>query len=258
MIAVLDRSLRLVPGLAFIMTLLVVIEILVDQGLINRVLLPPPSVIGRTLFDLVVSGEVQAPLLATLGLFAVGFVIAAVVGVVLGLLMGTVPQIDDLMNPLVEFIRPMPKAALVPVLILFLGLGAPMKITSISLASVFPILINTVQGVRSIDPVLIATGRTFGWSRARITTRIVLPATLPYIAAGLRISVGLALLMTVLSEMLAGTGGLGAVILENQRSFRIRQMYAWLVLLAVIGLVINWGMASAERRLAPWLEKHRR
>lgn len=258
MIGLLDRSLRFVPGLAFIAALLVAVEMLVDHGLINRVLLPPPSVIGRTLYDLLLSGEVQGPLLATLGLFAVGLAIAVVAGIVLGLLMGTVPWVDDLLNPLVELVRPMPKAALVPVLILFLGLGAPMKITSIALASVFPILINTVQGVRSIDPVLIATGRTFGWSTARIALRIVLPATLPFITAGLRVSVGIALLMTVLSEMLAGTGGLGAVILENQRSFRIRQMYAWLVLLAVIGLAISWGMTVAERRLAPWLEKHRR
>lgn len=252
-----DRLLRLLPGIAFIAALLIGIEILVDDGLINRVLFPPPSVVARTLYDLVVSGDVQGPLLATLGLFIIGFGIAAVVGIALGLLMGTIPQIDDLLDPLIEFVRPMPKAALVPVLILFLGLGAPMKITSIALASVFPILINTVQGVRSADPVLIATGRTFGWSRARITLRIVLPAALPFITAGLRVSVALALLMTVLSEMLAGTGGLGAVILENQRAFRIRQMYAWLVVLAVIGLIISWGMTTAERTLAPWLEKHR-
>lgn len=253
-----DRALRLLPGLAFIGAVLVAVEVLVHRGVVKRVLLPPPSVIGRTVYELVASGDVAAPLLSTLGLFAAGLAVAAVAGIGLGLLMGISPAVDDLLDPLVELVRPMPKAALVPVLILFLGLGPTMKITSVALATVFPILINTVQGVRSVDPVLIATGRTFGRGRAAIAARIILPATLPYIAAGLRVAVGLALLMTVLSEMLAGTGGLGAVILENQRAFRIRQMYAWLVILAVIGLTIGWGMSAAERRLAPWMEKHRR
>ena len=104
---------------------------------------------------------------------------------------------------------------------------------------------------------LISTGRTFGRSRRAIILDIVLPAAIPYIVVGMRVGLGLALLMTVLSEMLAGTGGLGALILENQRAFRIRQMYAWLVILAAFGFAINLAMTWAERRLVPWLEKHR-
>ena len=251
------RLLRMAPGAAFIAAVLALVEYLVQAGHLRRALLPPPTVIWSTLWDLLASGAVLTPMLTTLALFVVGFLLATVLGVVLGGAMGTSRFVSDLLEPLVETIRPIPKAALVPVLMLFLGLGFEMKVTSTVLASFFPILINTIQGVRGVDPVLIGTGRTFGRNRLAITLGIILPAAVPYIVTGMRVGLGLALLMTVLSEMLAGTGGLGALILENQRAFRIRQMYAWLVILAAFGFALNLAMTWAERRLVPWLEKHR-
>jgi NitT/TauT family transport system permease protein len=142
-------------------------------------------------------------------------------------------------------------------LILFFGIGAEMKIAAAVLASFFPVLINTIQGVRGVDPVLINTGRTFGYSRAQILFKIQLPAAIPYITAGMRVGLGIALLATVVAEMLAGTGGLGSTILDHQRAFRIRDMYGWVVVLAVVGLALNTLMTVVERRLVPWLEKYR-
>ena len=254
---IVSRLLRAAPGIAFIAAVLILLEHLVQSGVLRRALLPPPSVIWTTLWDLVASGAFLLPMLSTLALFIVGFLLATVLGVAVGVAMGTSRFVSDLLEPLVETIRPIPKAALVPVLMLFLGLGFEMKVTSTVLASFFPILINTIQGVRGVDPVLIGTGRTFGRSRWSITVEIILPAAIPYIVTGMRVGLGLALLMTVLSEMLAGTGGLGALILENQRAFRIRQMYAWLVILAAFGFALNWAMTAAERRLVPWLERHK-
>ena len=253
----LRRAVDLLPGLAFIAGAILTLQKLVEVGVINRALFPPPSVIASTVWDLVASGDVTGPLGATISLFAAGFALSVVIGIALGLAMGTSQTITHLLDPLFESIRPLPKAALVPVLMLFLGLGTTMKVTSIVLASFFPILINTIQGVRGVDPVLISTGRTFGLSRLAITMKIILPASIPYILAGMRVALGLALLMTILSEMLAGTGGLGYLVLENQRAFRIRQMYAWLVILAIVGLAINAAMVVAERKLVPWLEKYR-
>jgi ABC-type nitrate/sulfonate/bicarbonate transport system permease component len=253
----LRKTVDLLPGLAFMAAVILALQKLVEAGIINRALFPPPSVIAATVWDLLANGEVAGALGATLSLFATGYVLAAIIGIALGLVMGTSQTVTYLLDPLFESIRPLPKAALVPVLMLFLGLGTTMKVTSIVLASVFPILINTIQGVRGVDPVLVATGRTFGLSRLAITLKIVLPASIPYILAGMRVALGLALLMTILSEMLAGTGGLGYLVLENQRAFRIRQMYAWLVILAIVGLAINAAMAVAERRLVPWLDKYR-
>ncbi len=254
---VLRKLLDLLPGLAFIAAIVFGLQKLVEAGVINRALFPAPSVIGATILDLLRNGDVAGPLGSTLALFLAGFLIASLTGAVLGLAMGSSRTISNLLTPLVEAIRPLPKAALLPVLILFLGLGAPMKITAVALASSFPVLINTIQGVRGVDATLVATGRTFGRSRLAIMLQIVLPACVPYILTGMRVALALALLMTILAEMLAGTGGLGALVLENQRAFRIRQMYAWLVILALLGLVINTAMLLAERRFAPWLEKFR-
>jgi ABC-type nitrate/sulfonate/bicarbonate transport system permease component len=245
----------LLPGCLFIALVLAALEYLTRAGVINRALFPPPSVVATTFSDLLMHGTVLKPFGATLALFSAGYVLAVIAGVLLGLAMGTSPTINHLLDPLIESIRPMPKAALVPVLMLFLGFGAPMQITAVMLASFFPVLINTIQGVRGTDPILTATGRTFGLSRAAITFKIILPAAMPYIFAGMRVAVGLALLMTILTEMLAGNSGLGYLVLENQRSFRIRDMYAWLVILAAVGLVINVAMATAERRFVPWLDK---
>jgi ABC-type nitrate/sulfonate/bicarbonate transport system permease component len=245
----------LLPGLVFIALALAALEYLTRAGVINRALFPPPSVVAGTFSDLLMRGTIVKPLGATLALFAAGYVVAVASGVLLGLAMGTSRAINHLLDPLIESIRPMPKAALIPVLMLFLGFGAPMQITAVALASFFPVLINTIQGVRGTDPVLTATGRTFGLTRTAITFKIILPAALPYIFAGMRVAVGLALLMTILTEMLAGGGGLGYLVLENQRAFRIRDMYAWLVILAAIGLLINIAMAGAERRFVPWLDK---
>jgi ABC-type nitrate/sulfonate/bicarbonate transport system permease component len=251
----LRRICSILPGLAFIILVLAGLEFLVQRGLINRVLFPPPSVVGSTLWGLLTSGSVLSPLATTMGLFATGYILAVICGVALGLLMGTSKTIAYVLDPLIESIRPMPKAALLPVLMLFLGLGSTMKVTAVVLASFFPILINTIQGVRGTDPILIATGRTFGLRSTAITLKIILPSAIPYIFAGMRVAIGLALLMTILTEMLAG-GGLGYLVLENQRSFRIREMYAWLVILAIAGLLINIAMTRVERRFVPWLNKN--
>jgi ABC-type nitrate/sulfonate/bicarbonate transport system permease component len=253
--AILRRASAILPGLVFIVLVLAGLEFLVQRGFINRALFPPPSVVGGTLWDLIASGAIARPLGTTMVLFASGYVLAVVCGVALGLVMGTSRTVAYILDPLIESIRPMPKAALLPVLMLFLGLGPTMKITAVVLASFFPVLINTIQGVRGTDPVLIATGRTFGLGPTAISIKIVLPAALPYIFAGMRVAVALALLMTILTEMLAG-GGLGYLVLENERSFRIREMYAWLVILAAVGLIINLAMARAEQRFVPWLDKN--
>ena len=246
----------LLPGLMFIALVLAALEYLTRSRVINPALFPPPSIVGTTLWRLITNGDAVAPLGSTLALFAAGYVAAVIAGIGLGLLMGTSRFVNDLLDPLIEGIRPMPKAALVPVLMLFLGFGPTMQITAVVLASFFPVLINTIQGVRGTDPVLTATGRTFGLGRGAIVIKIMLPAAMPYIFAGMRVAVGLALLMTILTEMLAGSSGLGYLVLDNERAFRIRDMYAWLVILAAVGLVINIAMASAERRLVPWVDKN--
>ncbi|WP_430395044.1 ABC transporter permease [Enterovirga aerilata] len=214
--------------------------------------MPRPSLVGLTLWEILVGGEFLGPLGHTLLLFAVGYGLACLIGITLGLLMGASPVIYGLFEPLVELIRPLPKSALVPALFLFLGIGPATMVTVVVLAAVFPVLINTLQGVRGIDPVLLDTARTFQCSRTRTLLSVVLPAAMPMILAGMRVGLGLGLVLVILAEMLAGESGLGYLILDLQRSFQIREMYAWIAVLAAVGgtlaVIFDW----MDKRVVPW------
>ncbi|MCC7282113.1 MAG: ABC transporter permease [Acetobacteraceae bacterium] len=247
-----DRLASIAWGLGTIAVLLLFVEWAVGAGLVKRALLPPPSSVGLVLWELVATGQVFAPLAETLLRLAQGFAAGAVVAIGIGLCMGYFPAMHDLLEPLVELVRPLPKSALIPVLILFLGLGETMKVTAVALAVFFPVLIATIQGVRGVDPVLLDAARTFGHRPPRILLHVILPAALPFVLAGSRIALGLGLVLVTLSEMLAGTGGVGFLILDMQRSFRVRQMYAWIVILALVGLVLNSLFVALERRLLGW------
>jgi ABC-type nitrate/sulfonate/bicarbonate transport system permease component len=243
---------RVAPGAIFLALVLWGIEAAVDTGLVKRSLMPAPTDIGRVLWELFVDGQVAGPLSETLARLGVGFAIGATFAVIMGLAMGYWPSVYWLFEPLVESLRPIPKAALVPPLVLFLGVGDAMKITSIALAVFFPILINTVQGARGVDPVLIDTARTLGVRPLALLRKVILPASAPFIFAGIRLSIALGLILAVISEMVAGTGGLGFLIIDMQRAFRIRQMYAWIVILAVVGYLLNLLLLAAERRFLFW------
>jgi len=241
------------PGVLFIAAVIVIIQILVDRGGVNHVLLPAPTTIAATLVRLLAHGDFLPPLLSTLGLFALSFVLSVFIGIGLGLLMGMSRICRNLLEPLIELIRPMPKPALLPILMLFLGIGLLMKTTIVVLTGLFPVLINTLQGVIGVDPVLTGTGLTFGLGRTALVRKVILPAAMPYALSGVRISLGLCLLVTVLAEMLTATSGLGFTILHAERQFRIGHMYAWLIVLAVLGFVMNLAITQLEKKLTPWL-----
>jgi NitT/TauT family transport system permease protein len=221
----------------------------------NTALLPPPSLIAPVLWQLLSTGAFVAPLVQTLTLLFIGYAIGCLLGISLGLAMGWSRAAFCLLEPLFELIRPIPMPALVPPLFLFLGLGTGMKTTVVALVVFFPILINTIQGVRGVDPVALDTAKTFGCPPAQTLFKVVLPSSLPMILTGMRVSLALGLVLVVLAEMLAGEGGLGYVILDMQRSFQIREMYAWIIVLAIIGLGLNATFEFVEARAVPWRTK---
>lgn len=243
------------PGFAFIALLLAGIEAAVQNGLVKRSLLPAPSDVGKVLWELFADHQVFAPLSDTLLRLAAGFGIGATIGIVGGIALGYRPHLYAIFEPLIEFFRPIPKAALVPPLILFLGVGNAMKITSIALAVFFPILINTLQGARGVEPVLLQTARTLGASPLAIIWKVIFPSSLPFIFSGMRLALALGLIVAVISEMIAGTGGLGFLIIDMQRSFRVRQMYAWLAILAVVGYLLNLLLLYVEHRCLFWQQR---
>jgi len=242
-------------GLLSILGAMLLWELICRAGLVNLSLLPPPSQIAPALWKILASGSFLTPLGQTLGMLLIGYTIACMAGVALGLLMGCSDHLYGLLEPLVEVIRPIPKPALIPAMVVFLGIGAGMKITMVALAALFPVLINTLQGVRGVDPVLLATARTLGCSRLATIRKIILPASLPMILTGMRVSLSMGLVLVILAEMLAAESGIGFLILDLQRSFQVRPMYAWIAILAVVGLLLNVLFEMVEDRAVPWRAK---
>jgi len=246
------RAAALAPGLAFIASWIAVLEVAARYGWMNRIFSPFPSAIAARLADVVASPEFPQALGATVGMLAVGYLLACTAGVLLGLGMGYHRPTYALLEPTLELLRPIPKPALLPPLILLLGLGAPMKIAIVFLGALFPVLINTIQGVRTVDPVLVDVARTFRQGTLKTVFRMILPASLPMILAGMRVSLGLGLILVTLSEMLTGSQGLGAQLVDAQRAFRVQDMYAWTVVLALLGLALALSFDALERRLIFW------
>jgi ABC-type nitrate/sulfonate/bicarbonate transport system permease component len=239
-------------GVAGVLVCIGFAELAVRLGMINGMIVPPPSrILVRTL-GIVASGAFLPPLAMTLYLLFAAYFCACAIAILMGLALGRSRAMYNLFEPLVEIVRPLPKPALLPLLILLLGLGAAMKLTIVGLAVFFPVLINTIQGVLGVDPILINTARTFGHGRFGILWKVILPASMPLILVGMRVSLALGLILVTVTEMIAGTGGLGFLIVDMQRSFRVLDMYAWLVILAVIGFALNAGFVKIERRVAHW------
>src|SRR4051812_13157705 len=201
------------PGFALVAAALVLWELAGAFGWVDTVSVPRISTIVASWWQALVSGSLPAQLGPSLRRIGVGLGLAAAIGVPLGLLMGVNRFAYRLLEPITELIRPIPSAAYIPVAILFLGLGDQMKLFVITLAAVFPILLNTYSGVKGIDAVLVDTGRTFGTPRLAILRKIVFPAAMPSILTGIRISLGIALIVSVVSEMISGNNGLGYFIL---------------------------------------------
>ncbi len=236
-------------GVLVIVALLIVWEISARYW-VDSLNWPPVSEVLAAIVNS--GGELAGVFLASMRLMVSGLVIGAVIGIVLGFAVGLSPLLRRLLSPTLEFFRPLPVPGIVPPLILLLGIDEAMKVTVVAFSTVFPVLINTAQGVRSVDPTLIATARTFRHGRARTILRLMLPASLPYIFSGLRISLALALIVTVVAEMIAGGTGIGHYLLTMQYAMQAASMYAAVILLAATGYLLNWGIVAVERKLLRW------
>lgn len=184
-------------------------------------------------------------------LFA-GFGLAVVFSVVAGVLLGGSRAARRAAEPIVEFLRAVPPPALLPFAIVILGVGDWMKIFIIALVCVFPVLLNTIDGVIGVDPTLKDTARAYGVRGFERLRRVVLPAAMPQIFAGMRTSLSLALILMVISEMVGSTNGIGYFVLQSQRSFDIPEMWSGIVLLGVLGYLLNAGFTAVERRTLAW------
>ena len=213
---------------------------------------PPLGDVFQSFADTWVFERVGSDVLPSLARMTAGLAIALVVGVALGTLLGRSRRARLAATPLVEFLRATPPTALLPVAIVALGVGNSMKVFVIAFGCVWPILLNTIDGVAGVDPVLDDTAGAYRVSRRDRIRHVVLPAAGPQIFAGIRLAVFLALILMVVSEMVAGTNGIGHFILESQRTFDIAQMWSGILLLGLLGYAMNGGTLLVERRLLRW------
>jgi ABC-type nitrate/sulfonate/bicarbonate transport system permease component len=239
-------------GVAFIAVLLVLWEVAAASGRLPALSFPPMSEILATWERLIVSGELPGEVLPSLWRMFAGYFIGVGLGILLGLLMGYFRVFYNLLEPITEVLRPIPSPAYLPIVILFLGIDDEMKIFMIAFASLFPVLLNTYSGVRSVDPIQLQTARTFGVSGRKLLWQVVLPASSPYIFTGMRVSLAVALIVMVISEMVAASSGIGYFILSAQRGFKVREMFAGVLTLAVLGYVLNRLFLMIENRVLAW------
>ena len=219
---------------------------------INPVFGSYPSAIAVAFWELAQSGKLAAAMLESLQPFAAGYGLAIVFGVPLGLVIGRYRVAEAALGIYVTAGYAMPLVALVPLLVLWLGLGFAVKAAVVFLMSAFPICINTWLGVTAVPKSLIEVGRSFVAPDAVILRRIVLPATLPYIMAGVRLAVGRAVVAMVIAEFFTTISGLGAIIINSANNFDTATMFVPIVVLMVMAIGLNGLIGLVERRVAPW------
>nr|WP_228717724.1 ABC transporter permease [Allosaccharopolyspora coralli] len=221
-------------------------------GLVEKIFLPPFSTVVATWFELLVNGQLLANLGASLARSLAGFLIAITVAVPLGVVIGWYRIADELLNPLLEVFRNTAALALLPVFVLLLGLGETSKVSLIVFACTWPILLNTISAVRTVDPLLIKSARSLGFTPLPLFGKVVLPAAVPMIFTGIRLAGANSILVLVAAEMVGAKAGLGYLINMSQYNFQVPQMYAGIVTISLLGLAFNAVLVGIERRLSRW------
>ncbi|GGJ78838.1 ABC transporter permease [Pilimelia anulata] len=221
-------------------------------GLLDATFLPPLSEVLVAWWELLRSGELADHIGASLARSLAGFVLAVLLAVPLGLVIGWYRPVATLLNPLLELFRNTAALAMLPVFVLILGLGETSKVAIILYACAWPILLNTVSGVRTVDPLLLKSARSLGLGPVALFRKVVLPATVPTIFTGIRLAGAYSILILIAAEMVGAKAGLGYLINYAQFNFAVPDMYAGIITVSAIGLAINHVLILVERRFSTW------
>ena len=251
------RAVDWLPRLGGIAAVLVVLEICSRTGVLPRESFPPVSEIYASLLGLVTDTPMWVEVGRTMRGWAVGLLVAVVLAVPLGMLLGASRLAFQMSRLIIEFLRPVPSVALIPLAVLVFGTGQDMKVFLIAFACFWPILFQSIYGVQDVDPVATDTARSYGLPLLARFTRVTLPSAAPYIATGLRISSAIALILALTAELVVGAPGLGRAIVVSQISGAITQMYALILATGLLGWLLNTVFQAVERRLLRWHPSHR-
>jgi ABC-type nitrate/sulfonate/bicarbonate transport system permease component len=245
------------PSLLIVVTLLLIWELGVRVGVISALFYPAPSTIARTLVKFIANGQMALNVGTTLSRLFTGLLLGGIPGLLLGLLMGWSPRLRAVIDPLVAAMHPIPKISLLPLVMIIFGIGETSKIVLIAIATFFPMLINTVAGVRQIHPIHFEVAQNYRASRLNILRYLVLPGSLPSVLTGLRLAVNIALLITMSTELVSARTGLGAMIWLAWETLRTEELFAALVVIATLGTLFSLVLQWLSQRLVPWqVERH--
>jgi NitT/TauT family transport system permease protein len=245
------RDHRVVRVLA-LAALLALWEAVARVGWVPVLFLPSPVGVLQEGYEMLVSGELWLHVAASLKRLLLGFAVGGGLGVAVGVAVGFTALGEAIGAPLIAATFPVPKIALLPLLILWLGLGEPSKVAVIALGVFFPMAINTAAGVRQADPLLVRAAVAFGARRPGVIRKVILPSALPMIFAGLRLGAGTALLLLVAAEMIAVESGIGFLILHAGNIMATTKLMVGIVVLSLLGVLSHWGLARLERAAVPW------
>jgi ABC-type nitrate/sulfonate/bicarbonate transport system permease component len=224
---------------------------------VNPLFLSYPSAIIRAFFQLLVAGDIQRQALGSLQVFAVGLTLALVLGIGLGLLMGRYRFAEYLLDPYVYALDATPRVALIPLLLLWFGLGTTSKIAIVFLSALFPVLMNTFSGVRTVSAHLVDIGRAYGANERQLFGKVIVPAALPFLMAGIRLAVGRGLIGIITAEMFTAVTGMGALLVRYSSALATDKFFVPVIFLALLGVALSSFVERLQKRLAPWKETER-
>jgi len=250
----------LVAAFVFL-TLLGTWELAVTQGWLRRLLFPPPSKLASSALELAIDGVPAGKTLldhlaATMARIMSGFTVAVALSVPLGLLIGSRPVLDRMTAPVVGFCRSVATLSLLPLALVWFGIGEASKVFLIGYGCFWVMLSNAIAAMRLVDPILLRAADTMDTGRWRTFTRVILPATMPRLAAGARMALGVGFMVIVGAEMIGTTTGLGALIMEARTFYRTDITMVGMATIGIIGLAISAGLSRLERLLMPWMSTH--
>jgi ABC-type nitrate/sulfonate/bicarbonate transport system permease component len=244
---------RIVQGGVSILLFLITWEVLARSQFIHISLFPPPTQVAIAFKEMAESGELLRDTKASLWRAVVGFCIGSSIGICVGLLSGRVAAISNYVGPLIQLFRPLPPVAIIPLVIVWFGIGEPSKLFSISFAVFFPIWINTHLGVQQIPKTFIWGARTLRVKGAAVLWKVIFPASLPFITAGLRTGIALAFVMVFVSELTGASAGIGYQISVSHLAYRVDRMIAALILLGLLGATADVVLTRTLWLVFPWL-----
>lgn len=245
-------------GAAGVVLFLVLLQVLPLTGVVDREHAPPLTEVVVALIERVATPAFWEALLNTLVTWGIGLGICVAIGVVAGLLIGGIPVLREFSASTIEFLRPIPSVALIPLAILLYGIGRESTLLLVVYASVWPMLIQVIYGVQDIDPVARDTAHSYRFPKLLTLTTVIVPTVLSYAVTGFRLSASIALILTITGELVIGTPGLGKLIVVAQESGAVASMYALVLVTGCLGLAVNGIVRVLERRVLHWHPSVRR